>query len=436
MEIFEGVGVLVVSIIAILSLVSLARLLFLFVGSDIYEIAYAIRRRKDKKTHKKYRPFLSVVIPAYNEEAVIAQTVQSVMKSSYSNFEVIVVNDGSKDNTDKIMRALVKKYKAKKKAKLVYLKQSNSGKANALNNAMKNIAKGDLVMCLDGDSILHKQAISNAVKYFVDPKVKAVAANVKIINSNTLLGLAQKLEYAMGYHLKKSLTIANVEYIIGGVGSTFRKEILETCNYYDTDTITEDIDLTMKIVGQGNKENRVVFAGDVIGYTEGPLTLKALFKQRYRWKFGRMQTFYKNKDLFFNKDKKHSKLLTFFYLPYMLFGDIDLLIEPIFFFFMMGLSIYYRDTATFIFIMLYTAFFAGVAVFSDKDISNKERLQLTLAAPFAYPFFFVITIVEYLTVIKCIINLKGVFNTRANKDMKWEHVERLGAAAKMGIGAN
>lgn len=255
------------------------------------------------------------MIPAHNEQSTIRRAIRSVLANTYPQrlIEIIVIDDGSTDDTFKIVSEFIQVYNYKN---LKIIKQSNLGKAHALNTGIKNFASGELVMCLDSDSMISPNAIVNAVEHFKDKKIMALAANVKIIKRNSILNLVQQVEYVVCYQMKRAEALFNIEYIVGGIASTFRREALEKVNFYDTNTVTEDIDLTMKIIRQGNKRNVVTYGDDVVAYTEGCYSISALIRQRHRWKWGRCQTFYKNLTMFFNSDKKHTRLLTYFFLAF------------------------------------------------------------------------------------------------------------------------
>ena len=224
--------------VLVLGLVNLLRLAIFMVGADLYDICKAGGNR----AKAAFRPFVSVIIPAHNEEVCIIRTVESVLANDYARKRIIVVDDGSTDSTYSKLRHFKKGHNL---PQLTIVRQKNGGKATAINNAFKNHTHGSsLVMVLDADSLLDKSAISRMVEHFRDKNVVAAAANVKVIDSLQVLTLAQRLEYVVSHRMKRALTVFNMEYIIGGVGSTFRKSMVRTCNYYDTDTITEDIDFT------------------------------------------------------------------------------------------------------------------------------------------------------------------------------------------------
>ncbi len=379
--------------------------------------------KSGKKNYYRYSPLVSVVIAAYNEEKVIKRTLSFLFNSSYKHIEVIVVNDGSKDKTEDKVLEFIKENPDKK---VTYVYQANQGKAHALNNAINNHVKGKLMMCLDADSILTKNALRNCVPYFRNRNTKALATNVKIITDISLLGLIQKIEYLMGYHLKKALTVGNIEYIIGGVGSVFRTSVIRKLGAYDTDTVTEDIDLTMKVVRLGNKKNLLVYAEDVVVFTEGTLSLKALFKQRFRWKFGRFQTFWKNRDLFFNRDKKYSKFLTFVYLPFQLFSEVTFLFDPLFIAYIAYISIKVGDITSYYGMFLFMMFYVAIAIVTDYMSSAKERSILLLFTPISYLMFLLVSIVEYCGLIQCIIKWKEIIYASKFNRCGWTPVERLG----------
>ena len=139
-----------------------------------------------------------------------------------------------------------------------------------------------------------------------DPRIIASSSNVNILPNGTPLGLVQRYEYLICHQMKKAHNAFNVEYIIGGIGSMFRRSVLDEVGFYDTNMMTEDIDLTMKIIARkGSRDRSIAFAHDSIAYTEAVPSFRSLVAgQRYRWKYGRLQTFYKNHRLFFSTDEK------------------------------------------------------------------------------------------------------------------------------------
>ena len=199
---------------------------------------------------------------------------------------------------------------------------------------------------------------------------------------------------------------------------------MEIVNYYDTNTVTEDIDITMKILQNGNKNNRVIYAADVIAYTESVLDIKGLIRQRFRWKWGRCQTFIKNKNLFFTKDKKTSKLLSFFYLPFAIFCDFSFFWEPFMVFYILFVSIYYKDPITLLSAFTVITLYIIVNIIAENTINPKEKLKLLAIAPSMYFYFYVLSFVEYIALIKALVNIKNLKTSIGKNICDWQHVKR------------
>ena len=279
-----------------------------FILSDLYDMQLASSHIATGQKSAKRHPKFSIIVAAHNEAKVIERTLQSLQHIQYSNFEVIVVDDGSTDHTSFVVRSFIKQNKTKN---FFLLKQKNHGKAHALNQAITKKAKGKFIMSLDADSIVAPDILARALTYFQDKKIVGIASNVRIINTNSFMGLMQTIEYLMGHRLKKAFSVANMEYVIGGIGAIFRRDILFQVGLYDTDTVTEDIDLTLKIINRlGNTDHLVLFAPDVLCFTEAPMTFKGLFRQRFRWKYGRFQSLFKNRSLFLGSQQFLDKIMT------------------------------------------------------------------------------------------------------------------------------
>ncbi|HSX36893.1 MAG TPA: glycosyltransferase family 2 protein [Patescibacteria group bacterium] len=407
-----------------LGIINMLRIVVFMVASDVHEVV-AYRRKKQNITKGPRQPWISVIIPAYNEAQSIRSTVESVLASTYPHFEVIVVDDGSADKTSAIVRRFIK---ANPNARLKLVRQKNAGKSHALNNAIINHARGSLVMCLDADSRLAQDGLEKAVLHFkLNPKLVALASNMKIASKLSILSIAQKIEYIIGNRFKRSLSVMNIEYIIGGIGSTFRKSHLKRIGYYDTDTMTEDIDLSMKIIKRlGNNRYKIDYGFDVHTYTQAVPNLKDLVKQRYRWKYGRMQTFYKNRDLFFSRNSKHSKLLTHLQLPYAVYGDIMLAVEPLILLYVIVNLVLLRQPQVILWGVAFMALYVSWIVISGDDDhkSLPEKLKLLLYAPFSWFLFYMITFVDFCAYVKCLRQLRALPASLQVRTAQWEHVER------------
>ena len=237
-------------------------------------------------------PPISVVVPAYNEAKVIEKALASLAGVDYPEFEVVVVDDGSLDET----LALASQWEGRHgRADFRIVTKRNGGKATALNTGIA-VSKYPFVFCMDADSRLEPQTLRKAVQQFNDPSVGAIAGNVKVRNRGSIITKLQALEYIEGLNLPRRAQgfMAAVNIVPGPVG-LFRREALEEVGGYDTDTFAEDADLTLKLVAAGWK---VVYEDAAIAWTEAPENWLDLVQQRYRWTRGILQALRKRKGLF------------------------------------------------------------------------------------------------------------------------------------------
>lgn len=241
-----------------------------------------------------FHPPVSVIVPAYNEGKLLRSTIQSLVNMDYPLYEVVIVDDGSNDDTRDIARELVGRY-GDVEVKLV--EKPNGGKATALNAGIQ-VADYDFVLCVDGDSQLAETTLRKAIQHFIDPRVGAVAGNVKVLNRDNVWNTLQALEYVEGLNMARSAqSVVKLVNIIPGPVGLFRKQAIIDAGWYSSDTFAEDCDITLKIIREGW---RVEYEPGAMSYTEAPAKLVDLLKQRYRWTRGIIQAVRKHRDLFFN----------------------------------------------------------------------------------------------------------------------------------------
>jgi cellulose synthase/poly-beta-1,6-N-acetylglucosamine synthase-like glycosyltransferase/spore germination protein YaaH/peptidoglycan/xylan/chitin deacetylase (PgdA/CDA1 family) len=251
-------------------------------------LALAEKLRPRPEDHPEYKPRVSVLIPAYNEESVIADTVRSALASDYPKLEVIVVDDGSIDRTAEIVR---EDFGRDPRVRL--LLQPNRGKPSALNNGLSE-ATGEIVVSIDADTIVDPQAICLLIRHFANPNVGAVAGNVKVINRNRWLTRWQALEYITSQNLeKRAFDLLNCIPVVPGAVGAWRADLLRSNGGFSGDTVAEDTDLTLTIRRQGWK---ILYDEEAIGRTEVPETVDTLVRQRFRWTFGTLQAIWKHRD--------------------------------------------------------------------------------------------------------------------------------------------
>ena len=236
-------------------------------------------------------PSVTVLIPAHNEESVIVQTVTSVLLSDLNDIQVIVVDDGSTDRTLELLQSNFGKNQA-----VQIIHQVNRGKAAALNNALSH-AQTDIVVTIDADTEIEPDAIRTLLRHFSDPKVAAVAGNVKVGNRSRWLTRWQALEYITSQNMeKRAFDLLNCITVVPGALGAWRRKAIEDGGGITADTVAEDADLTIGIRRLGW---RITYDEDAIAWTEAPETPAALIRQRFRWTFGTLQSFWKHRDTLF-----------------------------------------------------------------------------------------------------------------------------------------
>ncbi|MEU3288819.1 bifunctional polysaccharide deacetylase/glycosyltransferase family 2 protein [Streptomyces longwoodensis] len=231
---------------------------------------------------------VSVIVPAYNEKECIANTLESLARSTHP-IEVVVVDDGSTDGTSQIARAAADRL-GMRNVRIV--RQENAGKPAALNNGVRS-ARHDIVVMMDGDTVFEPDTVRQLVQPFADPRVGAVAGNAKVGNRDTLIGAWQHIEYVMGFNLDRRMydLLRCMPTIPGAIGA-FRREAVLEAGGMSEDTLAEDTDITIALHRAGWQ---VVYQEHARAWTEAPGSLKQLWSQRYRWSYGTMQALWKHR---------------------------------------------------------------------------------------------------------------------------------------------
>lgn len=266
------------------------------------------------ESSKKYdQPFVSIIVPAYNEEVNAVSSIENLLIGDYPCFEIIFVDDGSKDST-----YLKVKEAFKENSKVKVFTKENGGKASALNFGITQ-SKANFVICIDADTKLAINAISKLMQNFnignqqFNNLVGAVSGSVKVGNEVNILTKWQSIEYITSQNFDRNgFAYVNAITVIPGAIGAFRKEVLISCGGFTTDTLAEDCDLTIRILKAGYT---VLNEPKAYAYTEVPENLNQFMKQRVRWSFGVLQTFWKHKHALFNTRYKSLGLIA---LPDML----------------------------------------------------------------------------------------------------------------------
>ena len=257
-----------------------------------YTTKYTIQKKAD------FFPFVSIIVPVFNEGKILSSSIESLLDIEYPNYEILIVNDGSTDDTAAVGESLVGYHKGRLgMVKVSLINKPNGGKAKALNAGIQ-YSEAQFVLCMDGDSQLTTNTLKLAMRHFDDPAVGAVAGNVKVQNRKKMLTDLQALEYLEGLNLARSAQgfLKMVNIIPGPIG-VFRKVTLRDAGFYSSDTFAEDADVTLKILAKGCK---IIYEPNAVAYTEAPATIYQLLKQRYRWTRGILQAIRKHKRYLYN----------------------------------------------------------------------------------------------------------------------------------------
>jgi cellulose synthase/poly-beta-1,6-N-acetylglucosamine synthase-like glycosyltransferase len=334
--------------------------------------------------------------------------MQSLLALDYPEFHILVVDDGSTDRTRELATSLAGNYG---RITLNVVSKSNGGKAAALNTGLA-LAKTPYVLCMDGDSRLHSSTLRHAMPHFADPRVAAVAGNVKVVNRINIWTRLQALEYIEGLNLaRRAQGFLRIVNIIPGPLGIFRRDVLAKVGGYDNDTFAEDADLTLKLVTAGW---HVVYEERAIAWTESPEIFVDLIRQRYRWTRGILQALRKRTSVLSNPGGQLATWLSvaFMFFEAVLWPAINILGGLMFTIAALSAGV---TSGIFYWWMLLTMLDVAAALYTI--VTEEEDLALV---PFAiiYRFLFI-----------TMIDVAKVFATieeAANVRMTWGKLARVG----------
>ena len=248
---------------------------------------------KTKKAIEKYKErTVTFIVPAYNRQDTLKKCIESIENLDYpkNKIKIIIVDDGSKDNTLKVAKNLEKKY-----SNIFVLTKKNGGKASAINFGIKKV-KTELIAVLDADSFVEKNALNQAMPHFMDDYTGSVTFRLKPTNTSRLIEKMQYVEYTLAGLYRKVMGHMNALPVTPAF-SIFRKEVFEKYGGFDENNITEDFEMGLRI--QANHHN-VGYVANSYALTEVPNTLVKWAKQRLRWSYGTVYNYNKYKRIFFN----------------------------------------------------------------------------------------------------------------------------------------
>jgi cellulose synthase/poly-beta-1,6-N-acetylglucosamine synthase-like glycosyltransferase len=323
-------------------------------------------KRKPKPAASVFKPKISIIIPAHNEEAVIVKSIQSALNADYRDKEIIVVDDGSKDKTYQLASFLA----ADGSIKLVHRDYSSDTKAMALNYGIL-FASGDVLVIVDADTLVEPDSLNKLVAALDDPEVSSASGNVRILcgdsGKRNLLVRLQEYEYFVAFELGRRFnSLIGTMLIISGAFGAFRSNELKTLGQYDKDTITEDFDLTIKL---RKLRKKLVYVADAVSYTIAPDSWRTWKNQRIRWTYGEAETLWKHRNIFHRRGFDWRSVFSIYD---MLFNDAILLVLRTAW--LVGLVFIFSNTLLYVLLLSFLMYFAleYLAVFLGAAISGRK----------------------------------------------------------------
>jgi len=391
------------TIVVFISIVSLFITTGFYIPLSVYERYFA---KKNKLLN--FSPPVTIIVPAYNEETGIARTIDSILEADYPYKEVIVVDDGSIDQTYHIASSYKNKFKNGSSYAVIH--KLNGGKASAINHALR-FSKNEIVIIIDADSIINKIAIKSIVKHFYDENVIAVGGYIRVYNFSNILTNCTALEVLNAWNLiGRAFSFLGTVMIVPGALGAFRKKVIVERGFYEKDTLTEDFDLTIKIL---KTKGKIAFEGSSLSYTDIPNNIKDLYRQRRRWYIGNFQTIIKHFNIFTNPS--YNLLFEFGY-PIVLFLTFGRAIWS----FLIPISIvlailsgrYIPLAISLLMFISYSFILSAIAFIMD---GQRERSRLILYSP--------LMIIGYAQILDIIL-IKGLLDILFRKKAKWTRAKR------------
>jgi cellulose synthase/poly-beta-1,6-N-acetylglucosamine synthase-like glycosyltransferase len=261
-------------------------------------IVLVFEDEKEKKLKMTRHPFFTAIVPAYNEQESIVETIKSLVALKYprDKVEILVINDGSTDNTKKVVEDYLQQNPQIKHVKLINKK--NGGKGTALNLGLKS-ARGEFFACLDADSFIESNALEVMLPYFLDDdNLGALCPLMKIRHPKNIKQKVQWIEYIINMFYKHLNSKIDCIHVTPGPFSIYRTAIIRKLGYFSTKTITEDLEIALRLQ-KHNYKIKQIFETTV--ETIAPETWIGIFKQRLRWYKGSVDNTIDYRELMFNK---------------------------------------------------------------------------------------------------------------------------------------
>ncbi|EMF0621376.1 glycosyltransferase [Enterococcus hirae] len=376
-----------------------------FIGVLCYSFLFKYKHIDWAEIPTEVEPFITIMVPAHNEEVVIEDTIDYLMtKINYGNYEVLVTDDGSTDETPAILARLQKKHP---KLRVIRI-DKNKGKAHAFDIGM-DFAKGRLILSNDADTVPEPDALSNYVNYFIRPggrNISAVTANMDVKNRTSLLGKSQTVEFSsiVGIIKRTQAGVLGGLYAYSGANTMYRKDALIDVGGFRQDRATEDISIAWDHQLNGWIS---VFAPTIIFFMEVPVSLPMLYRQRKRWAKGGTEVWLTNfKKVLFHPFENIGRTFMFIDQTFSIIWSLFFCISFFVFIILMGIYLYqgnfeqiYR-TLTISFLFVCFEMISGIIQLIASLVVDDQgrKLKYMLFAPLYMLLFWMVNAITIMTI--------------------------------------
>lgn len=425
--------------------------------------------RYQRSIHPSVAPPISVIVAAYNEESNIVDSVRSLLKLNYPDFEIIVVNDGSSDSTIATLiegfglkrgnviyrQALATAsvngfYLTPEEPRLIVIDKAHAGKSDSLNVGI-NVSRAPYFCSVDADSILEDSALLRLMRPILEAPelVKATGGIVRLVNGSVVanghlvkiklpkdsLSLMQVVEYIRSFLFGRAgLSVINSLLVISGTFSMFHKKTVMDAGGYKTSTVTEDMELVIRLhkhLIDKKQKYRITFVPDPICWTEAPKDLATLAKQRRRWHLGLAESIFAYRSMLFNP--KYGRI-GLFALPYQFLVELLGPVIEVAGYFIVAISfalgiVDRQFFMLFLFMAILIGVFFSIAAVLLEEISYRRYPKLR--DTFILLFYGVVENFGYRQLL-AIWRTQAVLKFILSRDRKWEVVKKKGFSAPEG----
>ncbi len=361
-------------------------LIWQFVGYPLL-MAFIALKSKPKEKDYSFQPFVSIIVPAYNEETVIGERIKNLVELDYpkDKYEIIIVESGSTDNTYKIVKEMIKHHKDSKPILKVVNEEERRGKASAINFG-KKYAEGEIMLVTDANSIFDKNVLKVMMPHFKNPKVGAVGGKYIVANPKNPIAASESFYWDLEYIMRKGEVVVDSACTFHGEINAWRKELVTA----DTLMLAEDFDMCIQIRRKGYK---VEYEPEAMVYEPSATTAEDQIKQRKRASIGVIQNLFKHLNYFLPPRNLYSFLIFPSHKVLPIFSPFLLLAIPILYFAAWNLKIVIMH---FVLTLLIFAGMFALLMFLKSRLTKDEGKKSTFSISSIPKIIYYVLLNEYL----------------------------------------